>query len=506
MNNDALWSASMTQLLARMRAGELSPVELLDAHVARIEAVNPVLHAVVAERYAEARVEAQRAEREYAAGDESRPLLGVPFTVKEMIAVRGMPQTFGSLSRRHRVADVDATAVARLRAAGAIPLGVTNVPEWGMWFESYNKVYGRTNNPWDVQRTPGGSSGGEGAVVGAGGSLFGIGSDIGGSVRMPAAFCGVVGHKPTTGLVPLTGHYPVYATGPDALLPRRSPYVTLGTLTRSAADVAPLLRAMAGRDGIDPNAEPIAFRNPERVDWAGRHVLLLPSPYIRRAARASDDMAACVERAGRSLAARGADVAYAPARLLQHAADVWFAALQSVGGRSFAEILGSGTRVRLHREIPRALVHRSDYSWPALFFCVGERFGRRSEIRVRAALRELRRLSRRIHDLVGSDGVLLCPPHPRVAPRHNGAILHPYDFLYTAAFNALRMPATTVPCGFDADGMPLSVQLAANRGCDHLTLAAALAVERDAGPWRPASVELEVAATDTEPGAGREQR
>lgn len=485
---EALLSACLESLVAQMRARVLSPVDLLEAHIRRAEVVNPLLNCIVADRFAAARAEAIEAEREYAATSRPRPLLGIPFTVKEMIEVGGMPLTFGSTVRRDRLGVRDATVVARLRSAGAIPIGVTNVPEWGMWFESYNSVYGRTNNPHDVQHTPGGSSGGEGAAVGSGSSVFGIGSDIGGSVRMPAAFCGVFGHKPTTGLLPLTGHYPVYADGPDAAVPRAAPFVSIGTLTRSAVDIAPLMRAMAGRDGIDPNAEPLAFHDPQRVEWRGRRVLLLRSPVIMKAAAATCDVSAAVDEAGRLLESQGAHVQEAPERLFEHAADIWFAALQSVGGTSFSELLSGGRGMSLEIEVVRALAGRGRYSWPALFFCMGERLGRKKERALRSAMREGRRLALRYRELLEPDAVLVSPVHPRTAPRHNNAILHPFDFLYTAVFNTLRVPATTAPCGPDAGGLPLAVQFTSARGNDHLTIAAAAIVEDSTGPWRPPMV------------------
>lgn len=490
-------ASSMVSLLARMRSGELSPVDLVEAHIRCIEAINPSLNSVVANRFADARREAVDAEREYAKSapkreyarsPEARPLLGVPFTVKEMIEVSGMPITFGSVGRRDRRAARDATVVARLRAAGAIPLGVTNVPEWGMWCESYNSVYGRTSNPFDPRRTPGGSSGGEGAAVGAGGSVFGIGSDIGGSVRIPASFCGIFGHKPTTGMLPLTGHHPVYIDGPDASMSMTAPYVSIGTLTRSAADIAPLMRVMAGRDGFDPNAEPLAFLSPEQVDWRGRRVMLLSDPLIKRARRSEPDLSHACERAGALLEERGAVVQVAPERLLQHAGDVWFAALQTVGGPSFSELLGGGRHVHLESEVFRTLIGMGRYSWPALFFCIGERFGRKKEQALRAAMRETRRLSRKYRELLGDDGVLISPVYPHRAPLHNRMVLHPFDFLYTAAFNVLRVPATSAPCGFDPDGLPLAVQFTSNRGNDHVTIAAAAVVEASAAPWRPATL------------------
>lgn len=482
-----LLALPMVDILDRLRRRELSPIDVLDACIHRVEAVNPTLNALVAERFHAARQEAVSAEREYAHCERPRPLLGIPFTVKEMIEVSGMPLTFGSLARRDRRATRDATVIARLRAAGAIPIGVTNVPEWGMWFESYNHLYGRTNNPYDVRHTPGGSSGGEGAAVGSGASVFGIGSDIGGSVRMPAAFCGVFGHKPTGGMLPLTGHHPVYAGSFRSTESMSAPYVTIGTLTRSAGDIAPLMRAMAGRDGIDPNAEPIAFRRPEGVDWRDRRVLLLPSPTISRTSATASSLRSAVERAGALLEERGAAVSLAPESLLARAGDIWFSALQSMGGHTFSETLGGGTPVSLELEIMRALVGRARYSWPALFFCIGERIGRKRTDELRLALRESRRLASRYRELLADGGVLVSPVHPRPAPRHNAAVLRPFDFLYTAVFNALRVPATAAPFGLDPKGLPLAVQFASARGQDHITISAAGIVEMSGAGWRPAA-------------------
>jgi fatty acid amide hydrolase 2 len=485
----SLLQVSALNLAALVRGGEVTPLEVVDAHIARVESVNPRLNAMVAERYDEARREARAAERYIGCDAAERPLLGVPFTVKELIAAAGMPQTFGCANRRDRVARADATVVARLKAAGAILLGVTNVPEWGMWPESYNALYGRTHNPHDPTRTPGGSSGGEGAIVGAGGAVFGIGADIGGSVRMPAAFCGVYGHKPTSGMLPLTGHHPVYADGPDAALPKAAPYVVLGPLARSAGDLELLLRVMAGGDGIDPNIRDLPVGDAGAVKWPGRRVLLLPAPRIRMARAAAPVLRDCVTAAGGVLQSLGAAVEEAPADLLLRAGDVWAAALQSTGGVRFAELLGGGERVRLSHELAAALVRKSPYSWPALLFLVAETFGRRSSRSLRRALQELDRLAQHFAELLGDDGILVMPAHPRTAPRHNAAVLRPFDFLYTAGLNALRVPATVVPMGFDGHGLPLAVQVAAREGNDHLTIAAAAALEVTQPPWRPAQLD-----------------
>jgi fatty acid amide hydrolase 2 len=267
-----------------------------------------------------------------------------------------------------------------------------------------------------------------------------------------------------------------------------APYVSIGTLTRSAADIARLMRVMAGRDGFDPNAEPVAFLSPEQVDWRGRRVMLLSNPLIERAGRAEPVLSHACERAGSLLEERGAVVQFAPERLLQHAGDVWFSALQTVGGPPFSELLGGGRRVRLELEVLKSLIGIGRYSWPALFFCIGERFGRKKEQALRAAMRETRRLSRKYRELLGDDGLLVSPVYPHHAPLHNKIMLHPFDFLYTAAFNILRVPATSAPCGFDPAGLPLAVQFTSNRGNDHVTIAAATVVEASAGPWRPATL------------------
>jgi fatty acid amide hydrolase 2 len=494
-----LLQRGVVDLAAAVRAGEVTPVELVEAHVRRIEALQPQLNALVADRFeaalSEARAaqdEARAARPELAAHLPAKPLLGVPFTAKEMLAVRGLPATYGNAARRGRVAARDATVVARLRAAGAIPLGVSNVPEWGMWCETYNEVYGRTNNPYDLKRTPGGSSGGEGALVGAGGSPLGLGSDIGGSVRMPAAFCGVFGHKPTHGLLPLTGHHPVYVDRdwrhghPGS--PMISPYLAIGPLARCARDLMPLLRIMAGPDGTDPNAEPLPLGDPAAVQWAGRRVLLLPAPRIPRTRRTAPALRDAVAEAGAVFEAAGAAVGEAPSDLMQRAGDIWFAALQSVGGPSFTELLADGNDLRLLPEVAAALFGRGRYSWPALFFGIGERIGRQGGARLQAALAEGRRVARRFDQLVGDGGVLIAPVHPRPAPRHNEPALFPFDFLHTGFFNALRVPATAVPFGFGRSGLPLSVQVAAGRGNDHLAIAAAMLLEAVQPAWRPAAV------------------
>ena len=231
MTANELWRSTATQLAAAIAGGELSAAEVVEAHIARIEAVNPALNAVVVKRFAQARAEAAEADAQRARGGALGALHGVPITVKECLDLAGTPSTFGLAARTRNVAPADDPYVARLRAAGAIVLGKTNVAQLLMSFESNNPVYGRSNNPWNLDRAPGGSSGGEGAIVAAGGSALGIGTDIGGSVRIPAAFCGVASLKPTQGRTPDAGRASV-PIGERAIVSQ------VGIIARSVGDVA----------------------------------------------------------------------------------------------------------------------------------------------------------------------------------------------------------------------------------------------------------------------------
>jgi len=470
---EQLLGCSAFELARRIRERQVAAREVVDAHIARIEAVNPVINAVVAQRFDAARAEAEHIDeqREHPA----QPLLGVPFTVKEMIEVESMPSTYGCTSRRERIAKRDATTVARLRAAGAIPLGVTNVPEWGMWYETENLVYGLTRNPHNPAHTAGGSSGGEAAIIGAGGSPFGLGSDIGGSIRMPAAFCGVYGHKPSNGLVPLTGHYPVVPDGNPEPRPV-NPYVVVGPLTRQPDDLMPLLRIIAGPDPLDPNSTALPLHS-EQVDWRGRRVFLLENPGILLAGAPEPAVAQAVLRAANVFADHGAIVERFPKTFFEDAIDLWTAALQSIGTPAMAELVApvqNGTRpISIAAELARAFRGRRNHTWPILGFCALERLTRKSESALHKTLERIAALTRRFHELLGSDAILILPPHPRTAPRHHQPLLHPFSFGYTAALNVLRVPATVAPFGFDSDRLPLSIQITAGHGNDHLCIAAA---------------------------------
>lgn len=247
MTNDAILHMSATDLAEAIRKQEITSVMVIQCYVDRLKEVNPVLNAIAGERFEAALQDATKADELCNDLDkeiikEKYPLLGVPFSVKVTIGVKGLPIHGGVYSRRFIISDEDAVVVKNLRASGAIPICVTNVPEWGLGFESHNKIHGHTLNPYDTRRCPGGSSGGETSLIGSAASLFGIGSDFMGSCRHPAMFCGVFGHRPTRPIISNEGLIPVI---PD---PTVEYILSIGPMCRYAKDLPVILKAMAGSD------------------------------------------------------------------------------------------------------------------------------------------------------------------------------------------------------------------------------------------------------------------
>ncbi|MFF8913093.1 amidase [Streptomyces sp. NPDC015032] len=250
---DALWKMTAAAQAEAVRSAQVSAVELVDSHLERIAEVNPHVNAVTQLLADRARAAAAQTDRRRAAGETLGPLAGVPFTVKESTAVEGVPTTFGSPRFRDLVAPADAPPVARLRAAGAIPIGHSNMPTLilaGM--HSRSELFGDTVNPWDRTRTPGGTSGGDGVAVATGMAALGLGNDSGGSVRIPAQFCGVAGLKPSTGRFPADHR----VLGPDDPGPASQMLVTDGPLARSVGDLRLAYEVLAGVDPRDPRAVP----------------------------------------------------------------------------------------------------------------------------------------------------------------------------------------------------------------------------------------------------------
>ena len=469
----SMLTLSATQLARGIRDGRWTSTELVEGHIAHIQRVNPTLNAMVWDRFELARDEASKADAELT----DAPFHGVPCSIKECFALTGMPNSSGLWSRRDLRAQTDATAVARYRAAGAIPLGVTNTSELCMWMESDNRVYGRSNNPYDPRRTVGGSSGGEGAIVGAGGAPFGLGSDIGGSIRMPAFFNGVFGHKPSGGLVPGTGQFPM-AEGPARRM------LATGPLCRRAEDLYPLLQILAGPDGHD--GEELVLEDPRAVELSSLVVFDIPDNGVTRPTRA---MRGAQQKAASTLEGLGARVERLEIPRLKKSFEIWSAALSEGAHTPFPVLMGDGERVPPGPELMRRFMGRSHHTFMCSLLGLAEELTEPLSGLQESLLHERDALRQELDERLGDDGVLLFPPFPRSAPRHRWPLARQlmlrFDYSYTAILNAMHLPATAVPMGLDNKGVPLGLQVAAGHGNDHLCLAVATALEEAWGGWVP---------------------
>ncbi len=286
----ALTCLSATRLAAQIARGEISSTEVVQAHIAQIEAVNPKINAIVVKRFDQALREAREADARRARGEPLPPLHGVPITIKECLDLVGTPSTFGMPSRREDIPQTTDPYVQRLVSCGAIAIGKTNVPQALIYNESSNALYGRTNNPWDAMRTPGGSSGGEAAIIAAGGSPLGLGTDIGGSLRLPAHFCGIASLKPTS----LRTHD--YSRFSDLAFEFGPITCVVGPMARDVSDLALALRLIGTLPHPRlPSPQPLG--DPDAVDVSKLRLgfftydgLMQPSPAVARAVREAADM------------------------------------------------------------------------------------------------------------------------------------------------------------------------------------------------------------------------
>ena len=451
-------AASASELARALRERRVSSRELVEACLARIERVNPSLRAVVALCPERARREAEAADLEVARGAWRGPLHGLPITVKDSFDTAGIVSTWGTPGRARCVPDRDATAVARLRAAGAIVLGKTNTPELTMGFETVNPIYGRTCNPYDLARTPGGSSGGAAAIVAAGGVAFDIGSDTGGSIRLPAHCCGVAGIRPTSGRVPRTGH----AIGPGSAI---DALTQIGPLARRVEDLALVLSVIAGPDGRDPFVAPVPLGDPAAVDVGRLRVALFtdngvvaPEPGVAAAVRAAAD----------ALAEAGARVEEQRPPGVEESHELFMRVVVIDGGAELRRILAHcGTALGDSSLAPLARL-----AAPA------------PDERVRIVERwdELRS---HLLAWVERFDLVVCPANAHAALPHGESDARMPAFSYTMTWNLTGWPAAVVRAGATAEGLPIGAQLVAPPWREDVALAAAACVEAALGGWRP---------------------
>jgi fatty acid amide hydrolase len=446
---DGLVRLGASELAAEIAAGRCTAREAVDACIARIEAVNPALNAVVVTRFDQARVEADAADAAQRAGSALGPLHGVPITIKEQFAVAGMPTTLGVAEAENDACD--GPLVARLRAAGAIVLGKTNVPQLLIYNESDNPVYGRTNNPWNLERSSGGSSGGEAAIVAACGSALGLGSDIGGSLRAPAHACGIAALKPTSGRLTNEDARPGgYAGGQIAIISQPGP------LARNVEDLALAMRVLAapGQERLDPDIAPVPWRDPGDIDVRGLRIASYEddgyfpaSPAVKRAVR----------EATVALRALGAHVEMFAPPDVAGAMHTFFGILAADGAR------GARTRLGKAKRDPRITGLLQSVGIPnvlrPLALAAARASGQARLARQLAAIRpsathefwslvEAQAAYRRrfIAELDrGGFDAIVCPPLALPALKHGSAYFLAGAASYSMIYNLLGMPAGVVP-------------------------------------------------------------
>jgi Asp-tRNA(Asn)/Glu-tRNA(Gln) amidotransferase A subunit family amidase len=460
--------STISDVTAGIRTRMISATEVVEATLERIGMLNPKLGAFVHLDAQGARAQARNAESAVMRNEALGALHGVPITIKANLDVAGWPCPAGSLLRNEYVAQQDAPLVARLRAAGAIIVGNTNTPEFLMAYESDNLLTGKTSNPWDLSRTAGGSSGGEAAAIASGCSLGGVGSDGGGSIRVPAHFAGICGLKPTPGRVPSTGHFP---PGAGAL----SWLGVVGPMARTIADVRALFEVLAGPDPGDALSAPVPLsRVDASMQWKGLRIGLLESSAL---GSASPETEAAVEKAAALLADQGFSVE--PFRLsgLDRALEIWWFFFGPVVAHLFGPTVEGheGKLSPMFREYLSCAAPETPITLDELFSASAARDNIRAEI------------LRQLHDV----RILLSPVSLSPAFRHGEGTYrldspHCYrtSMRHSQWLNVAGCPGASVPVAISREGLPIGVQVIGRPHEEELVLAVAECLERARGPWQ----------------------
>ena len=460
---------SLVELATLIKERGASPVEVMDAYLERVSNLNPALRAIVTLN-PRAREEAQEAEKALAAGHKPGPLFGVPITIKDTIDTAGMRTAAGSRILKRNVPTQDAPAVTRLKAAGAIILGKTNTSEMAVAYDADNPVFGRTNNPHDLTRSPGGSSGGEAAAIAACLSAGGLGSDLAGSVRIPAHFCGIVGLKPTTDLVPNAGQWP-RAVGPLGL------GATVGPLARRVADAQLLFEVLHWRRRLGSRSfvEPSSFLASYAQRLRGQQFFWYTDDGFTPV---SDSTKAAVAAVVKVLEANGMRGENVRPPGIEHSPRLWYEMFSHAVGQQLGELYAgreaeAGPALqaffRAHEQQPTPTLETFTKSW-----------AERDEWRG-ALLQTLERAPL----IVAPVGSCAAPAHDARKVAVSGQEISLFQsFVYARAFNVFGLPAVSVPAHRTAAGLPIGVQIVGRPCAEHEILAAAALVETALGGWR----------------------
>jgi amidase len=443
-----------------IRQRNVSSVELVTAHLEQIGRINPTTNAVTQVLDASALQSAEEADEKLARHETLGPLHGVPFSVKDSIDVKGFKSTAGTLGRKDaKPAGRDAILVARLRAAGGIPTAKTNLPDLLFSFETDNLIYGRTNNPFDLRRSAGGSSGGESALLAACGSPLGLGSDALGSVRVPAAFCGIASIKPTSGRLPRTGHVPPAGSWVEAVW-------QIGPMARWSEDLILAMRLLAYPDGEDFTSPPVPLFEAAEIDKL-RVAFFTSNGFVSCSQAVKDAVTHCAS----ALARAGMTVEEERPPGVEEVYELELALLGADGAQGIREYLIEEGTERVHpfltAFVDRMRVHEADARGLA------RRWKQWDEYR-----KNINRFFRR-YDLI------VCPVYTQVALQHGHSLIETnfQGFSYTMAWSVAGTPAATVRCA-ESGGLPVNVQIVAPPWRELRALAICQLLEQEFGGWK----------------------
>ncbi len=451
---------SATGMARALREKKLSSAELMQAHLERIEAVNPRLNAIVQLPTERVMAQARAADALLARGEIKGPLHGVPVTFKDAIETAGIISTGGTLGRRNFVPQQDAVVVKRLCDAGAIVLGKTNCPEFGWAWESDNLIYGRTNNPYNLSLSPGGSSGGESAIIAAGGSPLGFGSDAGGSVRFPASCCGLAGIKPTSGRIPRTGHFPGPGGTLDALW-------QIGPLARRVEDLELALKIISGSDGHDAAIVPMPVGETATVDLKKLRVAFYTDNGI---AAPEPEIAEAIRKAAAALSEAGAKVEEALPPGISETFEIYHGLFCADGGAGLKALIDLARTDKIHPLLQQALEIQQQHGISMADY--GRLIARWDAFR-----------SAMLGFMENYDAIL-SPVCSFAGMIHGSTYRRLPCFSYTMTHNLTGWPAVVVRAANSSVGLPIGVQIAARPWQEHVALANALRVEEVIGGWQ----------------------
>ncbi|XP_022916892.1 fatty-acid amide hydrolase 2-A-like [Onthophagus taurus] len=463
---------SATSLALKIRNKEIKSFYVVESFINRIKEVNPILNAVVDERFNEALKEAKRIDENIANGAISqeefnkKPFLGVPFTTKETTACEGLSWSFGIICRRHIKSTFDATIIELIKNSGGILLAVTNVPQLNLWTETYNPIYGVTNNPYNTTKNVGGSSGGEASLIAACGSPFGLGTDIAGSIRIPCFRCGIFGHKTSSDIITTKGlTFREGTEGPTM--------VVSGPMTKHAQDLLPLLKVLVGKSdklSLDVKVEMKKIK----IFYISEIESFLSSPI-------------------------GLEIKYAIKRCVQHFEEIcekkpeeielknlecgfklWSYMMTKEKSDFKSDIMNRKDEAFWLGELFKYFLGKSKFNFYTIMNLIN---GKLPKPKPEWGEKVLNDLKQNLIALLGTNSVLLFPSEAFAANYHYTSTLRPYNITHYALWSALKFPVTQVPLGLNAEGMPIGVQVVGAPYQDHLTIAVAVELEKVFGGY-----------------------